>query len=68
MIDAETLRLLLQAQAALDEYAESPTTPGMDNYTCHRGLCPKEKCSRCGRAIGAFNASKAITEYIKTRS
>src|SRR5688572_18778459 len=40
---------------ALLPFAEKPTEK-MDSYPCHNGICPKERCGRCGRAIAAYHA------------
>lgn len=40
---------------AIEPYAEEPTAY-MDDYPCHKGICSKEKCTRCGKAIRAQEA------------
>ena len=41
-------------RAALEPFAEDPSR--LDNYICHHGICSKERCGRCSRAIAAWNA------------
>lgn len=47
---------------AVEPFAEQPSD-SMDTYPCHIGICPKERCGRCGRAIAAW---KAFNMYSKS--
>jgi len=40
---------------AIEPFAEKPTER-MDSYYCHFDITTKEECSRCSRAIAAYNA------------
>lgn len=51
---------IAQMREALAPFAEDPAY--LDEYTCHHGICTKEKCGRCSRAIAAWNAYHAFSE------
>lgn len=59
MSDAEQIKLLKAEIAdlrdALEPFAEPPTAE-MDEFACHAGICVKEECGRCSRAIRAWRA------------
>lgn len=50
---------LMDAQNALDNYAEQPT-PQMESYSCHKGICSMWECGRCSKAIYAYGVSRSI--------
>lgn len=40
---------------ALRPFAE-PLTEAMENYPCHKGIRSARECTRCGKAIAAYEA------------
>lgn len=45
--------------SALEPFAEEPTEE-MNDYPCHVGICSKEQCSRCSKAVEAWKALRDI--------
>ena len=49
-------------EEALRPFAESPNSITA-SHPCHAGICTKDKCGRCSRAIAAWNAlSPTVTD------
>ena len=55
--------MVIDAINALEPFAENPAFM-MDDYPCHKGLCSKYDCERCGRAIHAFGALMSLELWL----
>ena len=55
--------MIIDAINALEHFAERPNNQ-MDDYQCHKGLCDKYECGRCGRAIHAYGALMSLELWL----
>lgn len=59
-----TEKVIKSLVKSLSNFAEKPSS-AMDNFLCHRGVCSKYECGRCGRAISAWNSIQKANKYLK---